>query len=195
MIMFRQISEKVRIAMKAVLIPVVGAIALSGCESLQGEGSKPERRYFNGVYAPVPDQERLDRLYEEARNDSTYIESIKEARQAFGQDVEASLDAMTDDAQMINITDEGAVVITDGKDEMRANMTKSFAGQKTRGGRWVQEKSGGETWGIYKNMKVTYHYSTFIKDDGSEWTRPVIIVAEHKDGKRWREWRFFPVDR
>ena len=195
MITYFQAVSRVRLSIHATLIPIAGAIALSACAPAQGENSTSERRYFNGVYAPVHDQQRLDRLYEEARNDSTYIDSIKEARSAFGDDVQGSLDAMTEDGQLINITDDGIKVIVDGADQMRSRMANSFAGGQTSAGIWVQEKSGGETWGIYKNMKVTYHYSTFVRDDGTDWTRPVIVVAEHKDGKRWREWRFFPEDR
>lgn len=176
-------------------LPAALMVGLSGCEKSNASEAKAERRYFNGVYAPVQDQEKLNRIYEESRNDSAYIDSIIAARDAFGSDVQGSLDAMTDDGQLINITDDGIEVIVDGKDQMRERMSKSFSGERTSGGVWVQDKSGGETWGIYKNMKVTYHYSTFIREDGSEWTRPVIVVAEHKDGKRWREWRFFPVDR
>ena len=181
----------------ALTIAMATLVVLFGIEPVSGESDAPERRYINGIYAPVPDQERLNRLYEAARHDSAYVDSIREGRQHFsGLDVEASLDSMTDDAQLIHITDEGIAIRVDGRDQMRATLSRTLTGQASSpAGRWVPEKSGGETWGIYKNIKVTYHYATFVRDDGTEWTRPTILVAEHKDGKRWREWRYFPVDR
>lgn len=156
-----------------------------------------ERRYINGIYAPLSDPDRLKKLHDAARRDSRYVDVIKQSRDGFkGLNVEAAMESATDDTQMIDITDSGASIKIDGKAQMRAALEKGFTGQTySASGQWIPEKSGGETWGIYKNVKVSYQYSTYIKPDGTEWTRPTIVVVEYKDGRRWREWRFFPDDR
>lgn len=183
----------------ALAVTASAGYSIVNAQNVADEDTHPpqQRRYLNGVYAPVEDPKRLEQIYEIARHESRYVDSIKAARDGFsGLNASSAVDSMTEDAQLLDITDAGVKIKVDGRAQMLANMTRTFSGQASSpAGRWVSEKSGAETWGIYKNIKVSYHYSTFIREDGTEWTRPMIVVAEHKDGKRWREWRFMPVDR
>ncbi|MBM3515355.1 MAG: hypothetical protein FJX59_16830 [Alphaproteobacteria bacterium] len=48
--------------------------------------------------------------------------------------------------------------------------------------------------GLIHKVLIMYHEDRYQTDAGFR-TVPRVVVVEHRDGKRWREWEFNPQDR
>jgi hypothetical protein len=49
-------------------------------------------------------------------------------------------------------------------------------------------------WGLTDNTLVQIEEDFFSTEDGGRRSIKTLVVFEHRDGKRWREWRFKPKD-
>ena len=118
-----------------------------------------------------------------------YTKVILDSEAAFmKREIEGATATLDDDYVLYDIKEEGAVPRMRGKDNVR-KILGSFFEMDTS---WTD--STVERYGLIRNILVQVEHDVFVKD-GVETVIPSLIVFEHRDGKRWREWRFSPQDR
>ena len=54
---------------------------------------------------------------------------------------------------------------------------------------WVDSEV--DKWGLLDNILVQVEHDSFESENGVQ-VVPTLVVFEHRNGKRWREWRFSP---
>ena len=118
-----------------------------------------------------------------------YERIIQESQDAFmNKDVEGSIADLDEDFRYFEIGEEGPKETIRGRDNVRQALTMMFSTD-----RWLGAEV--ERWGLMDNIMVQVEKDTFRTDDGGTVTVPTLVVFEHRNGKRWREWRFRPEDR
>ncbi len=118
-----------------------------------------------------------------------YTEVIKTSEAAFmKREIEGAIENLDEDYVLFDIKDEGAVARMRGKENVRQILGGFFEMDTS----WTDSRV--ERYGLIHNILVQVEHDTFVKD-GVETTIPSLIVFEHRNGKRWREWRFSPRDR
>ncbi|HJP04517.1 MAG: hypothetical protein CL799_11570 [Chromatiales bacterium] len=124
-----------------------------------------------------------------ANSGSRYAPIIQASEAAFmKREVEGSIENLDEDYQLIDIKDEGAVVRVHGIEAVRSALGMMFASNV-----WIDSEV--TRLALVDNMLVQIEHDTFKTEDGGQRTVSTLVVFEHRDGKRWREWRFIPVDR
>lgn len=123
-----------------------------------------------------------------ANSGSRYAPIIQASEAAFMQrDVEGAIANLDSDYILYDIKDDGAVQRVRGIDAVRAALGMMFASDV-----WLE--SDVTRLALVDNMLVQIEHDTFKTADGTK-SVSTLVVFEHRDGKRWREWRFVPADR
>lgn len=135
-------------------------------------------------------QEAYEKLYGEFyEHGNPYAEIIARSEENFDSlDVESSIISLDDDFTLYEITDEGAEEIVRGIEQVRA----AFSGL-LGSGTWIG--ANVYKWGLTDNTLVQIEEDFYRTEDGGARSVKSLVVVEHRDGKRWREWRFKPQDR
>jgi hypothetical protein len=124
-----------------------------------------------------------------ANSGSSYAPIIQASEAAFmKREVEGSVANLDADYQLIDIKDEGAVERIRGIDNVRAALGMIFASDV-----WINSEV--TRLALVDNTLVQIEHDTFKTEDGGQKTVSTLVVFEHRNGKRWREWRFIPADR
>lgn len=115
-----------------------------------------------------------------------YEAVIESSERAFMlRDLEGSIAALDDDYVLYDVTEQGAVPRMQGKENVRRILGGFFADSEA----WLDSEV--DKWGLIDNLLVQVEYDTYQTDAGPRRV-PTLVVFEHRDGKRWREWRFRP---
>jgi limonene-1,2-epoxide hydrolase len=123
-----------------------------------------------------------------ANSGSRYAPIIQSSEAAFMQrDVEGAIENLDPDYVLFDIKDEGAVERVRGTAKVRSALGMMFASDV-----WIDSEV--TRLALVDNTLVQIEHDTFKVDDGTK-TVSTLVVFEHRDGKRWREWRFVPADR
>ena len=118
-----------------------------------------------------------------------YEEIIRSSEEAFmKRDLQGSIENLDQDYVLYDIKDDGPVARMRGRDQVEQILGQFFSSDQS----WVD--STVDKWGLLDNILVQVEYDDFETDQGVQ-TIPTLVVFEHRDGKRWREWRFSPRDR
>lgn len=120
--------------------------------------------------------------------DNRYHEVIEESEKHFNaRNLEGALFLLDDDFGMYKMTENGSVRIVHGADEAR-----KAVGPFMEGGAletlWIG--SNVFKWGLDDNILVQVEEDYYKSPDGTNNRIKSLVVFEHRDGKRWREWRF-----
>ncbi len=159
------------------LIPAA-AIAVAGCGAVEPR---------NDVVVMTDDgyERAKSRFYEE---DNRYAGIIDQSEEFFGnRDVEGAILSLDDDFTMYEITEEGAEERVRGIEQVRRAVGGTFSS-----GKWLG--ANVYKWGLTDNTLVQIEEDFFRTDDGGTRSIKTLVVFEHRNGKRWREWRFKPKD-
>ena len=100
------------------------------------------------------------------------------------QDAEAAGSFLAEDYSWYHITDSGPKQILSGR-EATVQLLKTFFSDDS----W--RESEVHRLGMLDNILVQVEIDSFETDAGPE-VRRSISIYEFKDGKRWREWKFYP---
>jgi len=103
-------------------------------------------------------------------------------------DLEGAMQGLDDEFTMYEITDEGAEVRVQGIEQVRQAVGGVFGT-----GKWLG--ANVYKWGLTDNTLVQIEEDFFETEDGGRRSIKTLVVFEHRDGKRWREWRFKPQDK
>ena len=123
-----------------------------------------------------------------ANSGSRYAPIIQASEAAFMQrDVEGAIANLDSDYILYDIKDDGAVQRVRGIDAVRAALGMMFASDV-----WIDSEV--TRLALVDNMLVQIEHDTFKTADGPK-SVSTLVVFEHRDGKRWREWRFVPANR
>lgn len=124
-----------------------------------------------------------------ANSGSRYAPIIQSSEVAFmRREVEGSIENLDEDYQLIDIKDEGAVERIRGIENVRQALGMMFASDV-----WIDSEV--TRLALVDNTLVQIEHDTFRTENGGQRTVSTLVVFEHRDGKRWREWRFIPADR
>ncbi|HJP39443.1 MAG TPA: hypothetical protein QF499_09995 [Gammaproteobacteria bacterium] len=123
-----------------------------------------------------------------AKSGSKYGKIIQASEQAFmAREVEGAIANLDDDYVLYDIKEEGAIARLRGKETVRQALGMIFQSDV-----WIE--SDVTRLALVDNTLVQIEHDTFKTDDGTK-TVSTLVVFEHRNGKRWREWRFIPADR
>ncbi|MDJ0928523.1 MAG: hypothetical protein QNJ73_12870 [Gammaproteobacteria bacterium] len=118
-----------------------------------------------------------------------YESVIESSEKAFMlRDLEGSIENIDDDYVLYDIRDDGPVPRMQGKENVRRILGAFFSASDA----WVDSRV--DKWGLLDNILVQVEYDTYSDGAGTR-TIPTLVVFEHRDGKRWREWRYRPQAR
>ena len=114
--------------------------------------------------------------------EETYARINREASEALmKRDIDTATEHMHDDFVFYRATDTGPVAAVEGPEAAR-QVLKTWLGART------------EHLGAVDNIIVQVERDTFKTDEGTT-TMTSIAVLEFRDGKRWREWKFYPAEK
>ena len=135
-------------------------------------------------------EEAYERLYGRFyEHDNPYAGIIARSEENFDpDDVESSIASLDDDFTLYEITDQGAGEMVRGIEQVRA----AFSGLLGSGA-WLG--ANVYKWGLTDNTLVQIEEDFYRTEYGGTRAVKSLVVVEHRDGKRWREWRFKPQDR
>lgn len=167
-------SRQGRIA--AVAMGVVACISLAAC-------STPN----TGDHIRTDGFERgFSKFYE---RDNRYVAIIEESEEFFNdRNIEGAIESLDDEFTMYEITADGAETRVEGIEQVRQAVGMSFGTSKWLGANVYK-------WGLTDNTLVQIEEDFFETEDGGKRSVKTLVVFEHRDGKRWREWRFKPQDK
>ncbi len=118
-----------------------------------------------------------------------YDSIINRSQAAFGaRNADVAVEAFEDNGVFYRITDDGVVELVRGKDNLRRSMRMIFVAENG------YKDSKAVRLGLIQNVLVMFHEDRYETDDGIK-VVPRVVVVEHRNGKRWREWEFNPKDR
>ncbi len=140
--------------------------------------------------SPGSAEEEYERLYGRFyERDNPYAGIIARSEENFDpHDVESSIVSLDEDFALYEITEEGAEEIVRGIEQVRA----AFSGLLGSGA-WLG--ANVYKWGLTDNTLVQIEEDFYRTEDGGTRAVKSLVVVEHRDGRRWREWRFKPADR
>ena len=117
-----------------------------------------------------------------------YDSLIRATQAAFkDRNADVAVEAFEDAGVFYRVTEDGAVELIRGKDNLRRSMRMIFAADNG----YVDSRV--VRLGLIQNILVMYHEDRYETDDGIKMI-PRVVVVEHRNGKRWREWEFSPKD-
>ena len=123
-----------------------------------------------------------------AKSGSRYAPIIQSSEKAFMErEVEGSIENLDEEYQLIDIKEEGAVERLRGVEVVRKALGMMFQSDV-----WIESEV--TRLALVDNTLVQIEHDTFKTDNGPK-TVSTLVVFEHRNGKRWREWRFIPADR
>ena len=156
--------------------------------AIVARGSIGEQRSLSGI-AQFPGFTSAIAAQHARDRDNPYREVIASSEAAFMQrDLEGSIENLDEDYVLLDVGEEGARPRMRGKDSVRAILGEFFTANES----WVDSEV--ERLTLIENILVQVEYDSYQTPDGVQ-TVPTLVVFEHRDGKRWREWRFSPQDR
>lgn len=137
---------------------------------------------FGGEHSAIAVQHLKDK-------NNPYREIIAKSEAAFmKREIDGAIENLDEDYVLYQVGEEGAEERMRGKAMVR-QILGGFFEQNTS---WVDSEV--ERLTLIENMLVQIEYDKFKTEAGVK-TIPTLVVFEHRDGKRWREWRFSPTDR
>lgn len=118
--------------------------------------------------------------------DNRYVAIIEESEEFFNdRNIEGAIESLDNDFTMYEITADGAETRVEGIEQVRKAVGMSFGTAKWLGANVYK-------WGLTDNTLVQIEEDFFETEDGGKRSVKTLVVFEHRDGKRWREWRFKP---
>ncbi len=118
-----------------------------------------------------------------------YDTLINTTQAAFARkDADVAVEAFEEDGVFYRVTDEGIEELVSGKENLHKSLKMVFASENN----YLESKA--IRLGLIQNVLVMYHEDTYQTSEGLEIV-PRVVVIEHRNGKRWREWEFNPKDR
>ena len=154
-------------SMPAIVIIVASCLWVSACGTVGQKSIEPEMTATERQYEAI----------------------IQTSQEAFlNKDVEGAIADLDEDFRYFEIGEDGPKESIRGKENVREALTIMFAAD-----RWLGAEV--DRWGLMDNIMVQVEKDTFRTDDGGTITVPTLVVFEHRNGKRWREWRFRPEDK
>ena len=137
---------------------------------------------FPGLTSAIAKQHQRDA-------DNAYVEVIAASEEAFmRRDIDGAIANLDDDYVLYQIEDEGPRERMRGKDTVRQLLGGFFEANTS----WVGSEV--ERLTLINNTLVQVEYDFFETEAGRK-TIPTLVVFEHRNGQRWREWRFSPQQR
>jgi ketosteroid isomerase-like protein len=143
---------------------LIGSIAVAA-DTRTFEASDPGNKY-----TAVP-QEALDVI---AAGEAAFAK----------QDAVASGTFLTEDYSWYHITEDGPKQMISGREQTVELLKALFKDDS-----W--QESEVHRLGMLDNILVQVEIDTLASETGTELRRSITIY-EFKDGKRWREWKFYP---
>jgi hypothetical protein len=123
-----------------------------------------------------------------AASGSRYAPIIQRSEAAFmNRDVAGSTADLDADYVLYDILEDGAIERIRGVENVRSALGKIF-----ESGVWLSSEV--DRLALVDNTLVQIEHDTFKTEDGEK-TISTLVVFEHRNGKRWREWRYIPADR
>lgn len=160
----------------AIILSVTACVSLTAC----GTSNTGDHISKDGF------ERGFSKFYE---RDNPYVAIIEESEEFFNdRNIEGAILSLDDDFTMYEITPDGVETRVQGIDEVRKAVGMSFGT-----GKWLG--ANVYKWGLTDNTLVQIEEDFFSTDDGGQRSVKTLVVFEHRDGKRWREWRFKPVDK
>ena len=160
----------------------VAALAVTGCSTVPTEsgGTMTETTITDDGFERAKSQ-----FYEQ---DNRYAEVIETSEAFFlNRDVEGAILSLDEDFVMYEVTEEGVEERVRGIEQVRQAVGGTFGT-----GKWLG--ANVYKWGLTDNTLVQIEEDFFSTDDGGRRSIKTLVVFEHRNGKRWREWRFKPKD-
>lgn len=121
--------------------------------------------------------------------DNRYAAVIAQSEEHFSNmNIEGAIESLDEDFTMYEITDEGPEARVQGIAQVREAVGGVFGS-----GKWLG--ANVYKWGLTDNTLVQIEEDFFATEEGGRRSIKTLVVFEHRDGKRWREWRFKPEDK
>jgi hypothetical protein len=159
------------------LVPIA-AVAAAGCGPVEPQNDSI-------VITDDGFERAKSRFYEE---DNRYAAVINESEEFFNnRDIEGAILSLDDDFTMYEVTEAGVEERVRGIERVREALGGTFDA-----GTWLG--ANVYKWGLTDNTLVQIEEDFFSTEDGGRRSIKTLVVFEHRDGKRWREWRFKPKD-
>jgi ketosteroid isomerase-like protein len=118
-----------------------------------------------------------------------YQAAIDETELAFTKrDVDGSTALMTEDFSWYTVRDEGPKEMVRGREATRQRLREFFASPL-----WTTNDSEVHRLGMVGNTLVQVEIDT-LNFNGKPTRQTSLHIYEFKDGKRWREFAFYPND-
>lgn len=118
----------------------------------------------------------------------SYLAMIEASEQAFmDRDVAASGQYLTDDFSWYRVTEEGPKEMVRGREATLAQLRSFFASPA-----WTTRDSEVHRLGMVGNTLVQVEIDTLDLGNGPV-RQTSLHVYEFRDGRRWREFAFYPV--
>ena len=156
-----------------VLLVLITPIVLSACNSVKQSDFITETGFLRGY----------SKYYE---IDNRYVPIIRKSEEYFNNmNIEGAIESLDDEFTMYNITPEGAKAMVKGKDQVMNAVGNFFSEKKWLGANVYK-------WGLTDNILVQIEEDFYQTQDGDKESVKTLVVFEHRNGKRWREWRFKP---
>ncbi|MGB1876463.1 MAG: hypothetical protein ACPHGY_05990 [Rhodospirillaceae bacterium] len=167
------ITQAARSRTFVIAIATTAGLMLSGCNTSNTGDHISDDGFERG----------FSKFYE---RDNRYVTVIEESEEFFNdRNIEGAILSLDDDFTMYEITPEGVEERVRGVDEVRKAVGISFGTGKWLGANVFK-------WGLTDNTLVQIEEDFFSTDDDGQRSVKTLVVFEHRDGKRWREWRFKP---
>ncbi len=108
--------------------------------------------------------------------------------QFMNRDAEAMGAIITEDFSGWSVTEDGPKVRVSGR-EQTVQMLRMFFGQSNN--TWLDSQT--YRLGMVDNILIQVEEDVYATETGERMVR-TLNLYEFKDGKRWRNWKFFPVE-
>jgi len=151
---------------------VMGAITMAALTSgLQPLASQHTKATATNPYQHIP---------------AEVVAMIEAAEVPFmNQDAEGIGEYLTEDFAWYQVKEEGAQQTVKGRDAT-VQLLSSFFGNNS----WTESEV--HRLGMLGNILVQVEVDTFMRD-GAPVELETLSIYEFRGGKRWREWKFYPV--
>jgi ketosteroid isomerase-like protein len=121
---------------------------------------------------------------------AAYQKMIDESEAAFmARDVEAAAASLADDFSWYRVTGDGPQEMVRGREATRERLRLFFASPM-----WTDRSSEVHRLGMVGNTLVQVEIDT-LNMEGGPVRQTSLHVYEFRDGRRWREFVFYPEDR